>query len=510
MKKKFIIFTLCLFFFSIKITGQNCTKPDTIYNYLLQGSSYVKTPFYREILNYNSNKNITLNIEQLYKSHLRKFINDEKVEYTYHSNFPNLYITFMRSDYDTMNNQWVNSFKQNRDFNSNGKIILDQNYTFNKVSQSWIPSFENHFTYDNNGNNTSYIYKPFVSHISSLRNERKIERAFDGNKNEITFTELYWDTISSNWVNRNKTERSFSATNKEVQSIEYRWNKTNSMWENVVLNVKIFNANDLLEWNTQYFWNPTINNWVNYSRYQFIYNSDNTLKTSTSELWDNINNQWDYTFKYEYTYNSIYEKETEIYSEWDKIFIRFNPISKTTNTYHPVNYKINNTLYQIWNKINSSWDNSYKSEYTYNSDDSLIAFEFKTFNRTTNNFEKSDLTTYNYTNSNPIYISEIYRNFDLNLGYYTDAYRTENWCKLANTTVDKINFTKLKIYPNPIIDDKIYHEEKPNSKYTIFTIDGKIIQAGFTNYTNFIILENLKSGVYIIKINNSTTTFIKN
>jgi hypothetical protein len=69
----------------------------------------------------------------------------------------------------------------------------------------------------------------------------------------------------------------------------------------------------------------------------------------------------------------------------------------------------------------------------------------------------------------------------------------------------------LNIYPNPITDYiSISLPTEKSLEYTIFNSSGKIILFGRINKSdNVIILNNLKSGIYFINIENKTNKIIK-
>lgn len=70
---------------------------------------------------------------------------------------------------------------------------------------------------------------------------------------------------------------------------------------------------------------------------------------------------------------------------------------------------------------------------------------------------------------------------------------------------------KIISYPNPA-QEIVYFKELPEETSTaiIYRIDGVIIlQAQISTSKNYINIENLKSGIYYLKINNSISKFIK-
>ncbi|TXE12956.1 T9SS type A sorting domain-containing protein [Seonamhaeicola algicola] len=82
-----------------------------------------------------------------------------------------------------------------------------------------------------------------------------------------------------------------------------------------------------------------------------------------------------------------------------------------------------------------------------------------------------------------------------------------------NLIVSSLNTLTIKknntiVYPNPCIDRLYISDTSANKTYTIYNVLGtKITSSNVTN--NYINIAHLKSGMYLLKLNNYVTQFVK-
>lgn len=82
--------------------------------------------------------------------------------------------------------------------------------------------------------------------------------------------------------------------------------------------------------------------------------------------------------------------------------------------------------------------------------------------------------------------------------------------RLSTASLDETTPLGLLIYPNPAKDVINITGLEKDTPYGIYTLDGKEIMQGITEYNSpFISIENLKPGVYLIQLSNSKIKFEK-
>jgi hypothetical protein len=93
---------------------------------------------------------------------------------------------------------------------------------------------------------------------------------------------------------------------------------------------------------------------------------------------------------------------------------------------------------------------------------------------------------------------------------------TSNWVSGVDfSTLSVLDFTvknSIKLYPNPVIDNTINISNlNENQEYIIYNINGKIVKKGTALVDKNIEIQNLKSGIYYLRINSEKTLikFIK-
>lgn len=110
-------------------------------------------------------------------------------------------------------------------------------------------------------------------------------------------------------------------------------------------------------------------------------------------------------------------------------------------------------------------------------------------------------TNYNFTDLHPA-----------NSIHYYRLKQVDNNNKFTFSSIISINNKSeknIKIYPNPAINSLFLSEQSENTNYTILNTIGQIVQAGKYVACQPIKLNQLKSGIYFIKINKTLLRFIK-
>lgn len=67
---------------------------------------------------------------------------------------------------------------------------------------------------------------------------------------------------------------------------------------------------------------------------------------------------------------------------------------------------------------------------------------------------------------------------------------------------------KLSVYPNPVVDYMTINTVSNGSNYSIYSVDGKLIQTGEINHSSISVVR-LEPNIYFLSIDGKTTKFIK-
>ncbi len=90
--------------------------------------------------------------------------------------------------WDTMAKQWVNNFKEERTFNSNGQPITALLSTWDSNNNKWIVSIETEYSYNANGDISEAREYPYIGGTKATNFDRKI----------IYYYEVYFDVSVKN------------------------------------------------------------------------------------------------------------------------------------------------------------------------------------------------------------------------------------------------------------------------------------------------------------------------
>ena len=93
-------------------------------------------------------------------------------------------------------------------------------------------------------------------------------------------------------------------------------------------------------------------------------------------------------------------------------------------------------------------------------------------------------------------------------GTGTDTYLIDD-LRFDNSTLSIADFSKdspIKVYPNPASHELNLSSIKGIENYEIYNVLGKTVKTSSKTITNTIFIDNLKSGIYFLKLNTSTSS----
>lgn len=331
------------------------------------------------------------------------------------------------------------------------------------------------YQYNSSGLVSEILFQKPGSTTSQWINESKSIYSYDANKNKTQEISQLWNTDNSNWVNQSKINNSYDSKNNLIQEVVSGWIPASNSWtEAQKRDLTINNKNKVTEELVQ-IWNFDNSGWDNYLKSSFTFDGEQNLIEILSVSWDSDKSQWNNIFNSILKYNSENKKIEEITQTWDIDNSEWRNDKKVIYTYDGKNLSEMYTYYTTSDGKN--WLDYSKETYEYINDEDIIAV---------NRFSRWN---------------EINENFD-------NQYREEIICLKNSSSVNNILANSISLYPNPT-SGFITIKTLFNSNYNLIDCIGKEHQKGFLlEGTNFINLNQIKSGIYFLKINNQTYKLI--
>lgn len=504
---KLAFFTLFLLNYNYQIIAQTCTY-DTVYHYQLQGSLYTKTPFSRTIYQRNIDKLPTSIIYQNWDNISSLYKNSIKEDYNYHNTFTTKTSKIQHFIFNPISNAWDNEFLSQKDYNSSGKITLDQYFDWDLTLGNWKLKREYILTYNNSNLLITEIYRTIDLTSGTVVNSTKNEMSYDANNNLIEKIHFNWIITSGNWELYRKEIYTYSATNKQLSYENLYWTTTAS-WTGFYKSLSSYNSSDILVETINQNYETTSSSYVNSSKIQNLINSFNAIKTIYNFNWDLFKSKWDSTMWSEIHYNGLKQLDTiysylrnPTYNLWDKY-------GKTFYKYQ-INGKLTETFIQDWVNSLNDWRTTRTNYLTYNSNDSLTSDRSFIYSSSLNRLTEFSWLLHYYNTSNPVKITESFSDFNSSTLIYNTANRYEYMCNSALTNIKNVENDKtIVVFPNPSQNGFI--EIKNNIGNNIFQILnplGQVVMNGKLSTNEKINISKLKSGVYYILIDSKSQSFI--
>lgn len=338
-----------------------------------------------------------------------------------------------------------------------------------------------------------------------------------------------WDFPNSGWNFFARTTNTFNADCYPTESLLETIDLSTGTLENAGLLLITYNSNNLATEQIFQFWDIVTSQFVNSLKTDFFYNGNDLTETITYE-W--MANSWQEGERAVYTYNSGIPNDAIKYN-WDTNTSTWLNSEKFEFTYNSSD-KLVETIFLIWDNNTSSWINDRLEMFSYSSD-ILISKEIDEWNGS--GWENHTFTTYTSDSSNFI-IEKLKTEWDGST--YINEKRTlrtnnsdgnptemidQNWmanswtngtrdrrtypdCNLAVTEQENLDFT---VSPNPssenITISSTLHIE---ANVTISDNNGRIVHTGSIEGNNRTIdISQLSEGIYFITIESKQTRVIK-
>lgn len=392
----------------------------------------------------------------------------------------------------------INFSVKSQDFLKSAKVVKlrlnSMNYEkYDTINNQWISSEKDEYIYDINGNLTQEIWSEWDIPSSSWVGDWKYVYTYDASGNRDRETSYIWDNDINQWIANYKTDFTYDSYRNETDEIQYNWNEDLNQWDisTTYKHEYLYDNNGNITQKTDQALYVGFDQWFYTGKTQYTYNASGFQTLEINYNWDMINNDWIFSYKYE---NSD-DMTLSIEYNWDE------DINQWTNSYkYSYSFNANGDLVEEvdyeWDGVNNQWIGESKSEYSFNNshtiNDLILPFEgiehsFKHMFTAGNSYEwNTMLSQWDY------------------LERFTFNYSETNISSASN-----ISLVELQTYPNPAtdfvtidLDDAI----KP-VLIELFDIQGKKVISELLPINKQISVKQLKSGMYFYAIKQNDKLF---
>jgi len=416
----------------------------------------------------------------------------------------------------------LRSFKMLKTFSMDDATILSLPDTI--IEYSINDTTRSIHTYDEKGNFLSWTSQLYLK--PDWENIERESYTYDDKGNFITW--LYQEWENNNWVNNYRSFYLYDDYGNEIEYSGEEW--TDNLWE-VSYQSKTTNTYDesgnLLSAVEMKLIDGSS---VNARRYAYSYDSNGNVLTMLSYKYSS--DPWEYEEKYTFTYdsnNNIFTELSQFYSAdaWSKgllVTYSYNTIgSVEKKIYHNLDY--NNEPYSFeFDTVKYEYDSNgnllsigESQIYSYDSNGNLSTWDFYTWNSETSQWIKKwsepclIFIKTDYTGKIWNYSVQRHGNGILFYTYGSGNKMIFSWTQVAITGLNDINENNIiSIFPNPAYTSvTIKGIEKPGI-VRIYSLDGKqIITSPITSSNQILNVSELKSGIYILRIETSGKIAVK-
>ncbi len=386
-------------------------------------------------------------------------------------------------------------FRKNQNKAIDFKQKLDSILREYHPEASWEQSSINYFEYDEKGNNIidnkirvrdpgSYLKNEF-SYDSLGRVISTIsESVFEGMEKDImSFKVEYHDSL------------------KYISTLMKEWDETQQEFFNVYLSEVYYSDTNFVIPSEHYDsafvseWNIDTQKWERFSK-ETISILENGYESIEYQY---MLEDWKVVAKTEVIVSD--EETTSIWSQYDYQTEIWTLESKNIDLYEDGNVIQSNSFY--WNATDEIWDAGSREEYVFNFDYSLIDLVLPFDNE------------FFITSNNMITHSETMQWFSSSEEWISNGRESYHYSAFSPTGIESdFEVSTIQIYPNPAHDFlKVEISSMEKIEAEIYNIHGSLLQTETVNSNDIIHIENLKPGVYLLKLKGGsemqTQKFIK-
>ncbi|KAF5031157.1 hypothetical protein DSECCO2_630650 [anaerobic digester metagenome] len=229
--------------------------------------------------------------------------------------------------------------------------------------------------------------------------------------------------------------------------------------------------------------------WINRLFTNYSYDANDFLVTKTTELYNLLQSAWENYYRFEYVNNPDGTVQSETIFRWDSVSDAWINDQTTAYTYNASQKPLTETI-----DFHSDGSIENTREYFYDANNYLIKTQFSAY---------SELYVSNYTNNTSGLPVEIVNQFldDTVMVNFTRVINT--YITSPNAIGEELSFS-FNVFPNPAGSVLNIKSAKPCSQLLISDLTGKIIydkQISGSEYS--INIESLPAGMYLIVLKNS-------
>ena len=387
---------------------------------------------------------------------------DSKEEYLY--NETGQLTTCIVSLNNKSTGELIKQYKTEYYYNAEAWLFQQLHYTWEAVGANWKPGSKEEISYNENGKVTAEEYSKWNIIDQSWIYDTKQVYTYDDQQRILKTVNAVYDTGQNIWKDTYKTEYTYynsdmdSAIDNEFVSSSYDAESGQWVYKNKTENY--LDSENNPEMSLYYNWNDQTQGWEKYWKTEYFYTTGVESSSVTSK-WNNEDG-WLPDTKSTYTLNENNEVQKFSYYKWQ------SDIWTTAMINLPqFNNQINHN--QLWLPF------FYQSSCGYGWFHHMLL---------------EMMTYYAFTGGPP------------KLSYVEKYYYSE---KDVSGTNPEISVKGLKVFPNPFTDRILFKtdDKVQNLTVEIFDLRGKLIISKIVSNGNDLDLSELKSGMYLYKINNS-------
>ncbi|MBD78767.1 MAG: hypothetical protein CL840_07595 [Crocinitomicaceae bacterium] len=325
---------------------------------------------------------------------------------------------------------------------------------------------------------------------------------YDTVNNRLNWTLMEeYNSTSSKWEVFLKDYHYYNASNQIINDSGKTYNSSTKKWEINQATTYTYNGKGLLINMTTADFAGT---WDNRDKTEYTYNaSDQLVKTETFR-W--VFGAWEPENRDSYNYNSKKLVSKMISEEYG--FSKFDSTEITNYSYTSFD------SLKSWETLEyqAGWKKSEKAEFMYNSSDLRTQGLIKEWNGSSyDNLEKTDISRSSSGNK------KFWVTYDWFFGSWHNSWRMtfiyDSSSTPSSVALDDFK-NEIKLFPNPVTSSlNISLRAELQSEITILSMDGTTVRPKSTIQDKPIDVSGLRSGYYILQIENqegvSRKTFIK-
>lgn len=376
-------------------------------------------PVTKDAYNYDDQSNVVSSDSYVFDTTLVTWKDNKKTIVTF--NEKELPVMYNVQSWDDTLKEWFDESKAVIAYDENGNItameMTNEYYDFTTETYQTFGQGKFIREYDGNNNETSLISFEWDEQLKDWEYDFKYERQYQ-NGWEIMNAYYSWDSESQTWTGMQKNETNFVLGFYDTQAqTSYNWDATTNDWKatseikyDIIVDVSDTNVvetrsylnfdTNKLEYNSKkeyfgfkrnyksgfnysfntvisYYWDSNNSDWLENNKRIFKYDSFGNDTLIIDSVWRSISDT-DYGWVLQHEMHK-FVNELGLYTGYSSKNWRFDGNNivlssqdQSTSTFDD-NWHLLSTVQQSWDFNNNVWQNTTKSEYTYNANESLTS-----------------------------------------------------------------------------------------------------------------------------------------